>query len=534
MGVLVQKNAQARPSGHEWKSPMQTILEMRGIQKSFHGVKALSNVNLSVASGEIHAIVGENGAGKSTLMKVLSGVYPAGEFEGEIRFQGELCHFLNISDSEQKGIIIIHQELALVPLLSIAENIFLGHEIARLGIIDFNGMHRRTMELLHQLGLAESPDTQVTHLGIGKQQMIEIAKAMAKKVKLLILDEPTASLNEHDSQRLLQLLLELKAEGISCILISHKLNEVTQVADAITVLRDGQTVVSLNCRQSAVSEDLIIRHMVGRELQDRYPQRTPSVGYVKFEVKNWTVMHELHSKTRVIDNVSFSLRKGEILGIAGLMGAGRTELAMSIFGRTYGAHSSGQVFLNGQAIDTSTVEKCIQHGIAYLTEDRKGCGLVLEQSIAWNTTLSNLEAVSTLHTIHAIRENQVAEEFRKKLQIRSPHVNTSAMHLSGGNQQKVVLSKWLFTEPQVLILDEPTRGIDVGAKYEIYSIIAGLAAQGKSILMISSELPELLGMCDRILVLNEGRFVAEFPAHQATQENIMRSIVTSTEKKTWH
>ncbi len=531
--VLVRQD-QVRKFLHELTNRMQSILEMRGIQKSFHGVKALSHVNLSVLQGQIHAIVGENGAGKSTLMKVLSGVYGVGEFEGEIHFQGESCQFTNIADSEQKGIIIIHQELALVPLLSIAENIFIGHEIAQFGVIDFNVMHTRTVELLNKLGLSESPDSLVTHLGIGKQQLIEIAKALAKKVKLLILDEPTASLNEQDSQRLLQLLLELKAEGISCILISHKLNEVTQVADAITVLRDGNTVACLDCRAHAVSEDLIIRHMVGRELQDRYPKRNPFIKGLKLEVKDWTVMHELHPQIRVIDNVSFGLLEGEILGIAGLMGAGRTELAMSLFGRTYGARSFGQVYLNGQSIDTSTVEKCIHHGIAYLTEDRKGYGLVLEQGIAWNTTLANLNAVSSLQIINSVKENQVAEDFRKKLQIRCPNVDTSTMHLSGGNQQKVVLSKWLFTEPEVLILDEPTQGIDVGAKYEIYSIMADLAAQGKSVLMISSELPELLGMCDRILVLNEGRFVAEFPVNQATQENIMKSIVTSTEKKTWH
>jgi putative multiple sugar transport system ATP-binding protein len=513
---------------------MQTILEMRGIQKIFHGVNALSNVNLTVNEGQIHAIVGENGAGKSTLMKVLSGVYPVGEYEGTVRFQGEDCEFKDISDSEKKGIIIIHQELALVPLLSISENIFLGHEIARHGLIDSIAMHARSQQLLHQLGLSESPDALVTHLGIGKQQLIEIAKALAKKVKLLILDEPTASLNEQDSQRLLQLLLELKAEGISCILISHKLNEVTQVADAITVLRDGNTVVSMDCHAEAVSEDLIVRHMVGRELEDRYPKRHPSIGDVKLEVKNWTVMHALHPQHTVIDNVSFSLRQGEILGIAGLMGAGRTELAMSLFGRTYGSSSRGEVFLDGRSIDTSTVEKCIQLGIAYLTEDRKGAGLVLEQSIAWNTSLANLKAVSSFQVIDPIKDTQVAEDYRKKLHIRCAGIDAHAMHLSGGNQQKVVLSKWLFTNPEVLILDEPTRGIDVGAKFEIYSIIDSLAAQGKSILMISSELPELLGMCDRIMVLNEGRFVAEFPIAQATQEKIMKSIVTSTEKKTWH
>ncbi len=504
-----------------------SILEMRGMQKAFHGVKALSNVNLTVQAGEIHAIVGENGAGKSTLMKVLSGVYPYGDYQGEIRFFGQECRFKGISDSEKMGIIIIHQELALVPLLSIAENIFLGNEPAHMGVIDWNASFLKTKALLQKVGLNESPGTLVTNLGVGKQQLIEIAKALSKEVKLLILDEPTASLNETDSDALLELLLDLKRQGIACILISHKLNEIAKVADTITVLRDGATVASLDCGAERISEDRVIRHMVGREMADRYPKRSPDIGEKVFEIRNWRVHHDVHPERQVIKGVDLHVKRGEIVGIAGLMGAGRTELAMSIFGRSYGQNISGQVLMHGKEIDTGTVQKAIDHGIAYVTEDRKHYGLVMDETIAWNTTLANLKAVSSHMVIDEGREFKVAQDYRRKLHIRSPDVFALAVNLSGGNQQKVVLSKWLFSNPEVLILDEPTRGIDVGAKYEIYTIVAQLASEGKCVLMISSEMPELLGMCDRICVLNEGRFVAEFSAAEASQEKIMRSIVTS-------
>lgn len=503
------------------------ILEMRGIKKSFHGVRALSNVNLTVQPGEIHAIVGENGAGKSTLMKVLSGVYPHGDFEGQIKFLGQDCHFKGIADSEHKGIIIIHQELALVPLLSISENIFLGNEQATAGVINWTTSFVKTQALLKKVGLKESPNALITNLGVGKQQLIEIAKALSKEVKLLILDEPTASLNETDSDALLELLLELKRQGITCILISHKLNEISKVADNITVLRDGATVASLDCRAEKISEDTVIRHMVGREMADRYPKRIPNIGDKVFEVKNWKVHHEVHAERVVIKNVDLHVNRGEIVGIAGLMGAGRTELAMSIFGKTYGRDISGEVFLHGKKVDTSTVQKAIENRIAYVTEDRKGYGLVLDETIAWNTTLANLKAVSSNSVIDEGREFKVAEDYRRKLNIRSPDVFARTVNLSGGNQQKVVLSKWLFSDPEVLILDEPTRFFNDTATTEIYTIIAQLAAEGKCVLMISSEMPELLGMCDRICVLNEGRFVAEFTAQEATQEKIMRSIVTS-------
>jgi putative multiple sugar transport system ATP-binding protein len=505
---------------------LDTILEMREIRKTFPGVVALDRVNLRVRAGEIHALVGENGAGKSTLMKVLSGVHPVGSYTGQILFEGQQREFKGIHDSERLGIIIIHQELALVPMLSIAENVFLGNEIAHRGVIDWGTAHRRTRELLAKVGLRESPATLVSELGVGKQQLVEIAKALSKQVKLLILDEPTASLNENDSQALLELLLGLKAHGITCILISHKLNEVARVADSVTILRDGSTVETIDCAGAAVSEDRVIRGMVGREMADRYPRRTPKIGETVFEVKDWRVHHPLHRDREFIKGVDLHVKRGEIVGIAGLMGAGRTEFAMSVFGRSWGQRISGQVHLHGKPIDVSTVEKAVQHGLAYVTEDRKGNGLVLNEDIRFNVSLAHLPAVSRAGVIDDGREYAVAQRFRQQLRIRSAGVGQKTLNLSGGNQQKVVLSKWLFTSPEVLILDEPTRGIDVGAKYEIYTIIAQLAAEGKCVIIISSEMPELLGLSDRICVMNEGRFVAEMPAAEASQEKIMRAIVT--------
>jgi putative multiple sugar transport system ATP-binding protein len=500
---------------------------MRGIGKTFPGVVALKDVNLSVSAGEIHAVVGENGAGKSTLMKVLSGVHPHGSYAGEIRFEGEPRAFRDISASEALGIIIIHQELALVPLLSIAENIFLGNEPARHGVVDRHAAHVRTRELLAKVGLDASPATLVDDLGVGQQQLVEIAKALSKQVRLLILDEPTASLNESDSQALLDLLLELKAQGIACILISHKLNEIERVADTITVLRDGSTVQTLDCRGQPVSQDLIVRSMVGREMADRYPRREPRIGETVFELRDWTVHHPQHADRQVVKGVHLRARRGEIVGIAGLMGAGRTELAMSVFGHSYGRRISGQVLVGGREVDVSSVGRAVAHGIAYVTEDRKGCGLLLDDEIGRNITLANLPAVARRGVVDEGREYGVADGFRRQLRIRCSSVFQPVGQLSGGNQQKVVLGKWLFTRPEVLILDEPTRGIDVGAKFEIYSLMANMAAEGRCIVMISSEMPELLGMCDRIYVMNEGRFVAEFGAAEASQERIMHSIVSA-------
>ena len=506
-----------------------TLLDMREIGKSFPGVRALDRVNLTVEEGEIHAICGENGAGKSTLMKVLSGVYPHGSYEGEIRYDGSVLENRSIRDSEEKGIIIIHQELALVPLLSIAENLFLGNEVAQNGVINWPKAFKRTGELLAKVGLNEAPSTQVGKLGVGKQQLIEIAKALAKDVRLLILDEPTAALQENDSQKLLDLMLELKAQGVTQIIISHKLNEISRVADRITVIRDGSTVSTMDKHE--ISEDRIIRDMVGRDMAHRYPERVPDPGEVLMEVSGWNVWHPEQAGRQVIRDAGFTVRKGEIVGIAGLMGSGRTELAMGVFGRSYGRDITGRVSMNGRPADTGTVKKAVDAGLAYVTEDRKVLGLILEEPIVRNTTLANLGGVSLRGVLDKRRETSVAEQYRKALAIRTPGVQQKVVNLSGGNQQKVVLAKWLFTDPQVLILDEPTRGIDVGAKFEIYTIMNDLAAQGRGIVMISSEMPELLGMCDRIYVMNEGRIVGELSRDEASQERIMALIIKDNGQK---
>ncbi|MEO6280270.1 multiple monosaccharide ABC transporter ATP-binding protein [Roseateles sp.] len=501
------------------------LLEMRAICKKFGSVVALRHVDLVVQRGEIHAIVGENGAGKSTLMKVLSGVYPHPEYDGEIWFDGELRRFEGIRHSEQLGIAIIHQELALIPQLSIAENLFLGHEQARHGIIDRTRTHERAVELLRQVGLEESPGTLIGDIGVGKQQLVEIAKALAKDVKLLILDEPTASLNEDDSKALLELLKQLRTRGVTCVLISHKLNEIAEVADAVTVLRDGSSIATMDCSAAPPEEATIIRAMVGREMKDRYPKRVSNPGDVLFELRDWWVEHPLHVGREAVKGANLNVRRGEIVGLAGLMGAGRTELAMSVFGRSWGRRIRGSTWMNGREVDVSTVQRAIKAGLAYVTEDRKALGLVLHDSIARNTSLCRLEGISSLGVVDDAKEHEVAEDFRKRLSTRCSGVQQQVGQLSGGNQQKVVLAKWLFTEPDLLILDEPTRGIDVGAKFEIYSLIASLAAEGRAILMISSELPELLGMCDRLYLMNEGALVGEMPAKGATQETVMHALL---------
>ncbi len=505
-----------------------TLLEMNGITKLFPGVRALSDVTLDVSPGEIHALVGENGAGKSTLMNILSGVYVYGNYEGDIIFDGEECRFGGIRDSEKKGIAIIHQELALVPYMTIAENMFLGNEQGSTLRLDWDATYHKADELLATVGLKESSRTLIKDIGVGKQQLVEIAKALSKNVRLLILDEPTASLNEDDSQKLLELLLRFKEQGMTSILISHKLSEVSQVADRITVLRDGQVIETLTKGVDDISEWRIIKGMVGREISDRFPKRESHIGDVSLEVSDWTVYHPLYEGRKVVDNVSLTLRRGEVVGISGLMGSGRTELAMSIFGRSYGRNISGAVLVNGEVAHMSNVEAAIRQRIAYVTEDRKTNGLILSNPIRVNITLAALNKVSHLGNIDQDQEICVAEEYRDKLSIKSAGVEQKVGNLSGGNQQKVLLSKWMFADPEILILDEPTRGIDVGAKYEIYTIINELAAQGKSVLMISSEMPEILGMCDRIYVMNEGRIVAEYTKAEASQEKIMASILQSS------
>jgi putative multiple sugar transport system ATP-binding protein len=504
---------------------MAAILEMRGVSKSFAGVQALRDVNFTVEAGQIHALVGENGAGKSTLMEVLSGVYPHGSYEGTIIFDGEERRFRDINDSEALGIIIIHQELALIPLMSIAENIFLSHPPSRFGVIDRDAVYRRAKELLAQVGLRESPDTLITDLGVGKQQLVEIAKALSKRVRLLILDEPTASLNEADSVALLDRLVTFREQGIASILISHKLNEVAKVADRITVLRDGRTVDSIDCRTEPVEEGRIIRSMVDRDLAHRFPERCSRIGDPVLEVEDWSVHHPLHPERQVIKNVDFHVRRGEVVGIAGLMGAGRTEFAMSLFGRAWGDNITGRVRLAGREVDLFSVPEAIAAGLAYVTEDRKQLGLILADDVRKNITLASLDQVAPQRVIDDFRELKAASEFRTRMRIRCSDVYQETGHLSGGNQQKVVLSKWLMTNPQVLILDEPTRGIDVGAKYEIYCIINELAEAGKGVVVISSEMPELLGISDRICVMNDGAFVGEFDRTEADQEKIMRAII---------
>ncbi len=508
---------------------MTALLEMRAITKTFPGVKALDQVNLTVEKGEIHAICGENGAGKSTLMKVLSGVYPAGSYEGEIHYDGKLAQFRSIRDSEAQGVIIIHQELALVPLLSIAENLFLGNEIASGGVINWPLAFQRTEALLAKVGLKESPSTPIEKLGVGKQQLIEIAKALAKDVRLLILDEPTAALQENDSQKLLDLMLELKEQGVTQIIISHKLNEIRRVADRVTVIRDGTTVSTMD--RDEITEDRIIRDMVGRDMASRYPERNPQIGEMLMAVSDWNVTHPEQPR-RIIEDAGFTVRKGEIVGIAGLMGSGRTELAMSLFGRSYGRNITGNVQIGGKPADVSTVTKAINAGLAYVTEDRKHLGLILDEPILRNISLANLAGIASRGVLSRAREQQVAEGYRQAMRIRTPSVFQQVGNLSGGNQQKVVLSKWMFTEPQVLILDEPTRGIDVGAKFEIYSLMNDLAAQGRGVVMISSEMPELLGMCDRIYVMNEGRIIGELSRDEASQERIMAMIMRDAAKQT--
>ncbi len=505
------------------------ILEMRGITKTFPGVKALSDVTFTVQRGEIHAICGENGAGKSTLMKVLSGVYPAGSYDGEIVYDGQPVRFHGIRDSEHVGIVIIHQELALVPYLSIAENIFLGNErTGRGGLIDWNLANADAARLLREVGLQENPVTQIAELGVGKQQLVEIAKALSKDVRLLILDEPTAALNDTDSAHLLDLLRALRDRGITCIMISHKLNEIVSIADRTTVIRDGMTVETMDMRDATATQERIIRGMVGRDLESFYPDRESSPGEEVLRIEEWTVWHPVQDR-KIVDDAELSVRAGEVVGIAGLMGAGRTELAMSIFGRSYGRNITGRLFVHGKEVRARTVAEAIDNGIAYATEDRKKFGLNLIEDIRTNVSAAALNKLSKRGWVNGNEEIKVAEDSRQAMNIRAPSVMSVVGKLSGGNQQKVVLSKWLFTDPDVLILDEPTRGIDVGAKYEIYLIINRLVAAGKAVVVISSELQELLGVCDRIYTLAAGRITGEMAVPEATQEGLMALMTKERE-----
>ena len=510
----------------------KNILEMRNITKVFPGVKALDQVNIEVEEGEIHALCGENGAGKSTLMKVLSGIHPYGTYEGDIIYQGEECRFRNIKDSERKGIVIIHQELALVPYLSIAENMFLGNEQQkRRGVVDWDKTYSTCSKYLEMVGLHENPRTLIKDIGVGKQQLVEIAKALAKNVKLLILDEPTSSLNEQDAKNLLDMLIRFKGQGITSILISHKLNEISYCSDKITIIRDGHTIETLDKAVDDISESRIIKGMVGREMTNRFPQREHRIGDVSLEIRNWNVYHPQFTERKVVDNVSITLRKGEVVGISGLIGAGRTELCMSVFGRAYGNRISGELLLDGKPIQLHDIPTAIRHGIMYVTEDRKGDGLIVSDSIKHNISLARPAFISSRGVIDQDLEAIKGKEFSQELGVKTPTIEQLVGNLSGGNQQKVLLAKSLFAEPDILMLDEPTRGVDVGAKYEIYEIINKMVGDGKSVLMISSELPELLGMADRIYVMNEGHVVAELQNDgTVTQEEIMGYILRDSNR----
>ena len=505
----------------------ECILEMRDITKAFPGVKALSNVNFKVKKGEIHCLVGENGAGKSTLMKVLSGVYPIGTYSGDIVYRGEVQAFKSIADSENAGIAIIYQELALIPELTLYENIYFGHELMSGKIIDWNKTIIEATKALRKVRLDINPSTKVKALGVGNQQLVEIAKALSKNVELLILDEPTAALNEDDSQNLLDLLRELKGQGVTCIMISHKLKEIISIADTITVLRDGATICSMDTKAQEVTEQEIIKYMVGREIENIYPKRAKKdQGEICFEIKDWTV-EDVTKGREILHHISLNVRKGEIVGIQGLMGAGRTELAMSLFGNPSGYKmTSGEILLNGEAKTFKHPKDAIKAGIAYVTEDRKGNGLILIQDIRYNTTLANLEVLTKGNVINANEEINVANQYKDSINIKAPSIEQKVGNLSGGNQQKVSLAKWLFVQPKVLILDEPTRGIDVGAKYEIYTLMNRLVEEGMSIIMISSELPEVLGMSDRLYVMSNGTITGELTAEEATEQKVMAMATT--------
>ena len=510
----------------------EAILEMRSITKKFPGVVALDDVSLTVAQGEIHAICGENGAGKSTLMKVLSGVYPHGTYSGDIVYEAQEQEFSSIRDSEAVGIVIIHQELALSPHLSIAENIFLRNEIKRFGLIDWNETNQKAKVLMDRVGLKENPVTAIKDIGVGKQQLVEIAKALSKEVKLLILDEPTAALNDEDSAHLLGLLRQLRDQGITSIIISHKLNEIEAIADTTTIIRDGEVVESINMAATLVSQDRIIKGMVGREMQNRYPERIPEVGEEVLRVEHWNAYHPQDPERKIVDDVSITVRRGEIVGLAGIMGAGRTEFARSVFGHSYGVNISGKVFVDGKEANVNTVADAIRSGLAYATEDRKRFGLNLIEDIKRNITLASLKDFVKGFLVNSNEEFKRANEYRASMNIKAPSVLTVTNQLSGGNQQKVVLSKWINVDPEVLILDEPTRGIDVGAKYEIYLIIQRLASEGKGIVVISSELPELIGICDRIYAISQGAITGEVTRANVNPEQLMKYM--TTEKDTTH
>jgi len=507
------------------------ILEIQNLTKEFPGVRALDSVNLKVRKGEIHSLCGENGAGKSTLMSVISGVYPKGSYSGKVFYKGKETHYASVRDSEKEGLAIIHQELALSPYLSIYENIFLGHMKTTVGVINWDKYIVESKKYLDQVGLRENPATIVSKLGVGKQQLVEIARALSKKVELLILDEPTSSLNDDESEKLLNLIIELKKQGITSIMISHKLGEVLKIADTVTILRDGRTISSYDVKKDNLTQQMIIKDMVGRELGIKIEKHTSEIGETIMEVKDWTVYHPDYHSMKVVDNASFFLRKGEILAFCGPMGAGRTELMMSLYGRSYGSRAEGKIFVQGKEADTSTPRLALEAGIGYVSEDRKSLGLILIQDVKTNISSSSLDKLSKFGVVNAQKEITEAERYREALRIKTPSINQLTRNLSGGNQQKVVLSRCLLADPDIFIVDEPTRGIDVGAKFEIYAILNNLVKEGKSVIMVTSELPEALGMADRIYVMNEGEIKGVLSREEATQESIMHLALVRQNKE---
>ncbi len=507
------------------------ILEIQNLTKDFPGVRALDSVYLKVKKGEIHSIVGENGAGKSTLMSVISGVFPKGSYQGKVFYKGKEIHYLSVKDSEKENLAIIHQELALSPYLSIYENIFLGHMKTIMGIINWDKYIEESKKYLDRVGLKENPGTIVSKLGVGKQQLVEIARALSKKVELLILDEPTSSLNDDESDKLLDLIRDLKKHGITCIMISHKLREVLSIADSVTVLRDGKSISSYNVKKDSLNETMLIKDMVGRDLDTRLEKHPIETEEKVLEVRNWTVYHPDYHLLKVVDNVSFYLRKGEILAFCGPMGAGRTELMMSIYGQSYGSSCKGEIYIHGKRVHTTKPMMALKAGIGYVTEDRKTFGLILIQSVKTNISISSLSKLSKAGVVNTREEIIAAEKYRDSLHIKTPSINQLARNLSGGNQQKVILSRTLLANPDIFIVDEPTRGIDVGAKFEIHSILNDLVKEGKSIIIVTSELPEALSMADRIYVMNEGRIKGMLMREEATQEKVMRMALVKQEEE---
>lgn len=493
---------------------------MSHITKTFPGVRALDGVSLDLRAGEIHALVGENGAGKSTLMKILGGVYV--QYGGEIRIDGKTRRFRSVRESEDAGIAVVFQELSLVPELSVGENIFLGREPSRFGVVEWEKLFSRAASLLRELNLEIDPRVALGTLGTGRQQLVEIAKALSHSARILVLDEPTAALTEAEFETLFAILQALRQRGIGIIYVSHRLAEVFQLSDRITVLRDGKTVGI--GRTSQWDQPQLIARMVGREVSQLFPQTKRTPGEVVFEARHVSAGDPARRGRPVVDDVSFSLRRGEVLGIAGLMGAGRTELLMALFG-AWPARTSGEVLIDGKPVKIEHPSDAIGHGIGFVTEDRKRSGLVLDESVLRNMTLVALERVSGSFVTNESSEIAASMKLFQSLRIKASSVFTIVRTLSGGNQQKVVLAKWLMNEARVLFLDEPTRGIDVGAKAEIYQLIDRLAQSGVAVILVSSELPEVLGLCDRILVLHEGRISGEFSRAQATPEAVMACAI---------